>query len=74
MVTPKTHHSLFCRTLRVMSEGGFFTTIHSMIVVAADKAYLVLIVSKGASIQGGIVGGAAGICLTSIYPRTEFII
>jgi len=35
------YHSLFCLTLRAMSEGGFRTTIHSMIVVAADKAYLI---------------------------------
>ena len=34
------HHSLFCRTLLAMSEGGFLTTIHNMIAVAADRAYL----------------------------------
>lgn len=34
------HHSLFCRTRRAMSEGGFLTTIHSMMEVAADSAYL----------------------------------
>lgn len=39
-VVRNSHHSLFCRTLRAMSEGGFFTTIQSITVVAADKAYL----------------------------------
>lgn len=34
------HHSLFCRTRRAMSEGGFLTTIHSIMEVAADNAYL----------------------------------
>lgn len=34
------HHSLFCRTRRAISEGGFRTTIHSIMEVAADKAYL----------------------------------
>src|ERR1700728_1458900 len=32
--------SLFCRTRRDMSAGGFLTTIHSMIDVAAARAYL----------------------------------
>ena len=35
------HHQLrLCRTLRVTSDGDFFSTIHSIIVVAADSAYL----------------------------------
>lgn len=34
------HHSLFCRTRRAISEGGFRTTIHSITEVAADNAYL----------------------------------
>ena len=33
-------HSLFWRTRRVRSAGGFFTTIHSMTDVAAARAYL----------------------------------
>lgn len=32
--------SLFWRTRRAMSAGGFFTTIHSMTDVAAARAYL----------------------------------
>lgn len=31
---------LLCRTLRVTSDGDLFKTIHSMMVVAADRAYL----------------------------------
>lgn len=31
---------LLCRTLRVTSDGDLLITIHSMIVVAADRAYL----------------------------------
>ncbi len=32
--------SLFWRTRREMSAGGFFTTIHSITEVAAARAYL----------------------------------
>lgn len=45
-VAANNHHSLFCRTLRAMSEGGLFTTIQSMIEVAADNAYLFNTVSE----------------------------
>lgn len=34
------HQLLFCRMRRATSEGGFLMTIHSIIVVAADRAYL----------------------------------
>jgi hypothetical protein len=33
-------HSLFWRTRRAISAGGFFTTIHSITDVAAARAYL----------------------------------
>lgn len=33
-------HSLFWRTRRAISAGGFFTTIHNMTDVAAARAYL----------------------------------
>lgn len=45
-VAANSHHSLFCRTLRAISEGGFFTTIQSMIDVAADNAYLLNTMSE----------------------------
>lgn len=32
--------SLFCLTRRAISAGGFFTTIHSIMEVAAARAYL----------------------------------
>ena len=61
------HHSLFCRTLRAMSEGGFFTTIQSMIAVAADKAYLFNMVSQG--VRAKIHFGHCGTHLYDIrYP------
>ena len=34
-------HSLFCLTLRATLEGGFLITIHNIMVVAADKPYLI---------------------------------
>ena len=34
------YHCLLSLTLRVISDGGFLTTIHNMTVVAADNAYL----------------------------------
>jgi hypothetical protein len=34
------YHSLFCRTLRAISAGGFFTSIHNITEVAAESAYL----------------------------------
>lgn len=41
-VVATAHHSLFCRTRRAMSVGGFRITIHNITDVAADKAYLIL--------------------------------
>jgi hypothetical protein len=32
--------SLFCLTRRAISAGGFFTTIHNIMDVAAARAYL----------------------------------
>ncbi len=37
---PQVYQFLFKRTRFVMFEGGFRTTIQSMIVVAMDKLYL----------------------------------
>ena len=34
------YHCLLSLTLRVISDGGFLTTIHNMTEVAADNAYL----------------------------------
>lgn len=67
-VAPHIHHSLFCRTLRAMSEGGFFTTIQSMIVVAADKAYLFDIMSE--SVRARVQCRSCGAHSCNIrYPR-----
>lgn len=34
------YHCLFCLTRRAMSDGGFRTSIHIMIEVAKERAYL----------------------------------
>ena len=62
-VVQTNHHSLFCRTLRAMSEGGFFTTIQNITVVATDKAYLFQHDEREHSGKDR-VGVAARVCLT----------
>ena len=41
------YHSLLCLTLRAISVGGFFTTIHNMIDVAMASEYLHVGQSQG---------------------------
>jgi hypothetical protein len=45
-------HSLFWRTRRAISAGGFLTTIHNITDVAAARAYLV----GGLGMVGALVG------------------
>lgn len=48
-------HSLFWRTRRAISAGGFLTTIYSITDVAAASAYL----GGGVNKAGVLIGGTA---------------
>ena len=54
-------HSLFWRTRRAISAGGFFATIHNITDVAAARAYLEDWIRKDLGVHGHGVGTLDGL-------------
>jgi len=50
------HHSRFCRTRRTTSEGGLRTTIHNIMDVATDNAYLTNVSAHFGTVQDLLPG------------------